>query len=180
MINAKTMLVRMLRLCLLALGLFLASHVILTGTVPVVFIESLKRPIKIQKIDFEYLIGKQGQKIVIPHILQLPTTNIVFRQALSRGVEIDAHGNVYGLLRIDTGTTALTYIVRRINLSALVATLDPDLIDTSMDSEMVRLALDKARRRNQEINTYSGRGWSIYNLPQLELVEQYCFSDMIK
>jgi len=163
---------------------FIGVHFLLTGfPVPIIIIKSLKKPIQIKKIEPNYLLSIKEQKIILPYISELPTTNIVFHEALSRGVEVDKHGNVYGLIKIShsTGSSAVRYHIQRINLSALVITLDPDLINIPTNLftniKMAEHSLNAARSRYQIINSYSKQGWKNSNLYRLKNIERYCFPD---
>ena len=165
----------------------LAIHFLLTGfPIPLIRIGSLKNPIQIQNVESTWFIGKQGEKIILPYVSELPITNIVFREALSRGVEVDQHGNVYGLLKIWhwCGNDPVRYHIQRINLSVLVATLEPDLLNISIefitDIKMAEHALNAVRSHHQGVNSYSKHGWNINNLYRLEAIEKYCFPNVTK
>jgi len=116
---------------------------------------------------------------MLPYVAQLPVTNVVFREALSRGVEIDTHGNVYGLLKIShPSNEPVCYNVQRINLTALVAILEPDFVHISGNSERARKIFDSIRSCRQSIHTYSKYGWSVRNLVYLRLLEDsWVFSE---
>jgi hypothetical protein len=168
---------------LLPLILALCAGVFIVGLNPgpcsprIQIVDSLKNPIMIQAIEPHYLVGEDGQKIALPYVLQLPVTNEVFSAALSRGVEIDTHGNVYGLLKIwhYCGTDPVRLHIARINLTALVILLEPDFIHLTVDTAEATRIQNFIRFGSKAGSTYSEHGWSVTGLALLREVEEYCF-----
>lgn len=93
--------------------------------------DRLQRPVAVTAVTASALTLADGRRVGLPFIKAIPAENRVFRAALVRGVEVDADGEVYGLLKIrpSCGMTAYRYHLQRTNLSELAGALVPESVD---------------------------------------------------
>ena len=63
-------------------------------------IESLNNPVSVQGWDKGAIILADGRRIALPDLSTLPESSEALAAATERGVEIDQHGQLYGLVDI--------------------------------------------------------------------------------
>src|SRR5262245_11276171 len=90
--------VRLIHL-LVVIGLCLAP-IILFVVKPFVDREHLNQPVGVRQATADTLILTDGKLVSLPSIKRIPCGDPVFQAALEQGVDVDADGNVYGLLTV--------------------------------------------------------------------------------
>lgn len=92
----------------------------------------LNAPRLVKSIDGNALILADGGRVPLPFLKRIPGDSFLFRSALERGVEVEANGDVFGLLSVRAicGMTLQHRSVQRINLSELAAVTLPACVDT--------------------------------------------------
>ena len=112
-----------------------ACLTLLTGSpIPLWHIETLNDPVTVTSVTESQLVLEDGQGIALPYITAIPHDNPLFQTAISEGIEIDADGNAFGLMRLDRGcgNDPVVWYKVRVNLGDLAGALNPSGIDQSI------------------------------------------------
>ncbi len=90
---------------------------------PIHKVDQLNSPIRVLGWNASGLQLAGGRNLSIPNVLNLPVDSVVLKEATRRGVEIDAHGQVWGLVKIwhSCGNDPVVEEVERVNLADLCA-----------------------------------------------------------
>ncbi len=83
-----------------ALGSRLSFYTLTGRFFPVEKIETLQNPIAVLQWDADGLNLADGRKVQIPGVRSLPIQSPALTEATKRGVEVEADGRVWGLVRV--------------------------------------------------------------------------------
>jgi hypothetical protein len=123
------------RIVLVPLLLVSGCHMLMTGwPIPLWHIERLHNPFAVAAIGDEALVLADERRVRLPFIKKLPKHDPVFARALVHGVEVDAKGEVFGLIDPPRmcGNDPTWFYRQRANLSDLAGLLTPAGIDDSV------------------------------------------------
>jgi len=146
---------------------FMGFHFLLTGCpIPLFRIDHLRNPQRVLSIENTALILEGQSRITIPHILQIPSSNAVFKAAISHGVEVSEAGQVYGLIKMHhwCGNDPMRYDRRRVNLTELIGAIEPSSLDITIDSDEKAQIVSNLTEHAERLSSYSDEcGWRMGN-----------------
>jgi hypothetical protein len=154
---------------------FMGVHFLVTCCpIPLFRIDHLRNPQRVLSIENTALILEGQSRINIPHILQIPRSNAVFKAAISHGVEVCETGRVYGLIKMHhyCGNDPMRYDRRKVNLTELIGTIEPSSLDIPIDSVEKVQIVSNLSVHAESLSSYSDKsGWRMGNEIYLEYVK---------
>jgi hypothetical protein len=107
---------------LLYLGTWIAGNLSLGYLFPKSITDSLADPQTVSSIRRDGLLLQSGRLVPLPWIREIPTGLPILEDAVSRGVEIDSKGHVFGLVRIHhwCGNDPVRKHLARVDLSNML------------------------------------------------------------
>lgn len=114
---------------LVLVGIFLAFHLLLTGSpIPLWITDSLHSPKAVSAIDDHIIKTTDGGQIHLPYAARIRERPPLAEDILKHGVELSSSGEVYGLIRIHhwCGNDPVRYHLARVSLLSLAALLEYD------------------------------------------------------
>ncbi len=149
-----------------------AFDFLLTGTLfPRRIVEKLNHTRKVTDITAAGFVTEDGDLIKVKYVSEIPTNLAVIRVAVANGIEVDAQGQTFGLLKIWhwCGNDPVRYHIARVNLSNLILASggkpDPGISQT---------VLNMAIPKNREMR-YGEHGLNISDFYRIRLI-----TDMIE
>jgi hypothetical protein len=135
----------------LCLGLLVLSEILTYAHQDV-----LNHPQAVKSTEKNTLLLADGRHVPLKFLKWAPGDHPIFRSALARGVEIEAKGNIFGLLdvRSSCGVTLQHRYVQRINLSELAAATLPECVDgKGIDPEDLAMLSESHYARTSVVDT---------------------------
>jgi hypothetical protein len=160
--------------------LLCSAHTLMTGSpIPLWHLESLDVSEKVSFVTERHLVLADGTALTLPNIKELPHINPLLQTAILNGIEIDPHGNVYGLMWVDRicGNDPVVWRRLRVNLSHLSGALHPAGIDDSLlDFETLaflqdnRIDISRPNRSHQQRHL---TGWDLMRIRKVGKEVEY-------